>query len=178
MRMGVARSTYFSLYIHKKNVFLWWSNSFLETISHFIRCRVAKATKIELYETPPGWNFFGSLMDAGKLSLCGEESFGAGTASLLEQTGLEMTIESRGAIEDWLHMPWLLTVWLNNTVTAAVLTRWRPHSGDGWTLGCAGMAVHCGHKTSERAGYSDGPLAEIRKKLLHQVFDSGGLRSI
>lgn len=46
----------------------------------FVSCRVAKATKIELYETPTGWKFFGNLMDAGKLSLCGEESFGTGTA--------------------------------------------------------------------------------------------------
>lgn len=45
----------------------------------FVSCRVAKATKIELYETPAGWKFFGNLMDAGKLSLCGEESFGTGT---------------------------------------------------------------------------------------------------
>uniref|UniRef100_A0A8D1MA46 Phosphoglucomutase-1 n=1 Tax=Sus scrofa TaxID=9823 RepID=A0A8D1MA46_PIG len=38
--------------------------------------RVANATKIALYETPTGWKFFGNLMDASKLSLCGEESFG------------------------------------------------------------------------------------------------------
>lgn len=72
-----------------------------------------------------------------------------------------------------LHTSCLFTVWLSNTLIAAVLTRGWPHSGDWWTLGCAGMAVHCGHKTSERAGYSDGPLAEIRKKLLHKVFESG-----
>lgn len=41
--------------------------------------RVAKDTKIALYETPTGWKFFGNLMDANKLSLCGEESFGTGT---------------------------------------------------------------------------------------------------
>uniref|UniRef100_A0A3Q2NNV6 Phosphoglucomutase 1 n=1 Tax=Fundulus heteroclitus TaxID=8078 RepID=A0A3Q2NNV6_FUNHE len=39
---------------------------------------VAKALKMQLYETPTGWKFFGNLMDAGKLSLCGEESFGTG----------------------------------------------------------------------------------------------------
>jgi len=33
---------------------------------------------MSLYETPTGWKFFGNLMDAGKLSLCGEESFGTG----------------------------------------------------------------------------------------------------
>lgn len=72
----------------------------------------------------------------------------------------------------WLHSSLLLTAWLSNTVAAAVLTRWRPYSGDRWTLGRAGMAVHRGHKTSERAGYSEGPLAEIRKELFHQVFHS------
>lgn len=50
---------------------------------HFISCRVAKATKIELYETPPGWKYFGNLMEAGRLSLCGEESFGTGSLSQL-----------------------------------------------------------------------------------------------
>ena len=39
---------------------------------------VAKALTMQLYETPTGWKFFGNLMDAGKLSLCGEESFGTG----------------------------------------------------------------------------------------------------
>lgn len=47
-------------------------------------------------------------MDAGKLSLCGEESFGAGTASLLELTGLETTIESRGEKEDCTHLAYSL----------------------------------------------------------------------
>uniref|UniRef100_A0A8C3QNC8 Phosphoglucomutase 1 n=1 Tax=Cyanoderma ruficeps TaxID=181631 RepID=A0A8C3QNC8_9PASS len=43
--------------------------------------RVAQATKIALYETPTGWKFFGNLMDANKLSLCGEESFGTGKSA-------------------------------------------------------------------------------------------------
>ncbi|KAG7487638.1 hypothetical protein MATL_G00025660 [Megalops atlanticus] len=49
---------------------------------------VAKATKIQLYETPTGWKFFGNLMDAGKLSLCGEESFGTGSDHIREKDGL------------------------------------------------------------------------------------------
>ncbi len=44
----------------------------------FLPYSVAKALKMPLYETPTGWKFFGNLMDAGKLSLCGEESFGTG----------------------------------------------------------------------------------------------------
>ncbi|KAI1892114.1 hypothetical protein AGOR_G00150630 [Albula goreensis] len=49
---------------------------------------VAKATKIQMYETPTGWKFFGNLMDAGKLSLCGEESFGTGSDHIREKDGL------------------------------------------------------------------------------------------
>ncbi|KAJ8277912.1 hypothetical protein GJAV_G00081590 [Gymnothorax javanicus] len=49
---------------------------------------VAKVTKIQLYETPTGWKFFGNLMDAGKLSLCGEESFGTGSDHIREKDGL------------------------------------------------------------------------------------------
>lgn len=40
--------------------------------------RVAKALNLEFFETPTGWKFFGNLMDAGKCSICGEESFGTG----------------------------------------------------------------------------------------------------
>ncbi|XP_056149238.1 phosphoglucomutase-1-like [Lampris incognitus] len=50
--------------------------------------KVAKATKIEIYETPTGWKFFGNLMDAGRLSLCGEESFGTGGDHIREKDGL------------------------------------------------------------------------------------------
>jgi len=34
--------------------------------------------KVALYETPTGWRFFGNLMDSGRCSFCGEESFGTG----------------------------------------------------------------------------------------------------
>uniref|UniRef100_A0A7N8XUG0 EF-hand calcium binding domain 7 n=1 Tax=Mastacembelus armatus TaxID=205130 RepID=A0A7N8XUG0_9TELE len=49
---------------------------------------VAKALQMHLYETPTGWKFFGNLMDAGKLSLCGEESFGTGSDHIREKDGL------------------------------------------------------------------------------------------
>ena len=38
--------------------------------------RVADAVGVSFYEVPTGWKYFGSLMDASRLSLCGEESFG------------------------------------------------------------------------------------------------------
>ena len=50
--------------------------------------RVAKALDIPCYETPTGWKFFGNLMDAGKITLCGEESFGTGSDHVREKDGL------------------------------------------------------------------------------------------
>ena len=50
--------------------------------------RVAKALGIPCYETPTGWKFFGNLMDAGKVTLCGEESFGTGSNHIREKDGL------------------------------------------------------------------------------------------
>jgi phosphoglucomutase len=50
--------------------------------------RVAQALNIPCFETPTGWKFFGNLMDAGKVTLCGEESFGTGSAHVREKDGL------------------------------------------------------------------------------------------
>ncbi|ACK67261.1 phosphoglucomutase/phosphomannomutase alpha/beta/alpha domain I [Rippkaea orientalis PCC 8801] len=50
--------------------------------------RVAKKLGIECYETPTGWKFFGNLLDAGKATLCGEESFGTGSNHIREKDGL------------------------------------------------------------------------------------------
>ncbi len=50
--------------------------------------RVAQALGIPCYETPTGWKFFGNLMDAGKVTLCGEESFGTGSDHVREKDGL------------------------------------------------------------------------------------------
>jgi phosphoglucomutase len=58
--------------------------------------RVAHALKIASFETPTGWKFFGNLMDAGKVTLCGEESFGTGSDHVREKDGL-----------------WAVLLWLN-----------------------------------------------------------------
>jgi phosphoglucomutase len=50
--------------------------------------RVAKALNLTCYEVPTGWKFFGNLMDDGKLSICGEESFGTGSDHIREKDGL------------------------------------------------------------------------------------------
>jgi phosphoglucomutase len=50
--------------------------------------RVADRLGIECYETPTGWKFFGNLLDAGKIAICGEESFGTGSDHVREKDGL------------------------------------------------------------------------------------------
>jgi phosphoglucomutase len=50
--------------------------------------RVAAKLGIDCYETPTGWKFFGNLMDADKVTLCGEESFGTGSNHIREKDGL------------------------------------------------------------------------------------------
>lgn len=50
--------------------------------------RVANKLGISLYEVPTGWKFFGNLLDANKISLCGEESFGTGSNHIREKDGI------------------------------------------------------------------------------------------
>lgn len=49
---------------------------------------VAQRLGIPHYETPTGWKFFGNLLDAGKITFCGEESFGTGSDHVREKDGL------------------------------------------------------------------------------------------
>jgi Phosphoglucomutase len=58
--------------------------------------RVAAVLKVPCYETPTGWKFFGNLMDAGKITLCGEESYGTSSSHIREKDGL-----------------WAILFWLN-----------------------------------------------------------------
>ena len=58
--------------------------------------RVAAKMGVECFETPTGWKFFGNLMDAGRLSICGEESFGTGSDHIREKDG-----------------PWAVLAWLS-----------------------------------------------------------------
>jgi phosphoglucomutase len=50
--------------------------------------RVAEAMGIECFETPTGWKFFGNLLDAGRVTLCGEESYGTSSDHVREKDGL------------------------------------------------------------------------------------------
>lgn len=58
--------------------------------------RVAAAKGIDCFETPTGWKFFGNLLDAGRATLCGEESAGTGSDHVREKDGL-----------------WAVLLWLN-----------------------------------------------------------------
>ncbi|MGZ8256463.1 MAG: alpha-D-glucose phosphate-specific phosphoglucomutase [Gallionella sp.] len=75
--------------------------------------RVAAALGIPCFETPTGWKFFGNLMDAGKVTLCGEESFGTSSSHVREKDGL-----------------WAVLFWLNilavrgQSVEAIVMNHW------------------------------------------------------
>ena len=94
--------------------------------------RVAAVLGIPCYETPTGWKFFGNLMDAGKVTLCGEESFGTGSDHVREKDGL-----------------WAVLFWLNilaaRKQSVAAMTRRCEASG-------AGMAAS--HPLPQSAGFA------------------------
>jgi phosphoglucomutase len=58
--------------------------------------RVAEALGVPCFETPTGWKFFGTLLDAGMATICGEESAGTGSDHVREKDGL-----------------WAVLLWLN-----------------------------------------------------------------
>jgi phosphoglucomutase len=107
--------------------------------------RVAKALGIPCYETPTGWKFFGNLMDAGKVTLCGEESFGTGSDHIREKDGL-----------------WAVLFWLNilavrkQPVEAILMEHW----------------ARFGRNVYSRHDYEDIPAdaANGVMKLLHDSF--------
>jgi phosphoglucomutase len=78
--------------------------------------RVAAAKGIACYETPTGWKFFGNLLDAGRATLCGEESAGTGSDHVREKDGL-----------------WAVLLWLNilavrrQPVAAIMADHWRTY---------------------------------------------------
>ena len=81
--------------------------------------RVATSLGIASYETPTGWKFFGNLLDAGKATLCGEESAGTGSDHVREKDGL-----------------WAVLLWLNilaarrESVDEIMQAHWSTHGRD------------------------------------------------
>jgi len=78
--------------------------------------QVAAKLGLSCYETPTGWKFFGNLLDAGRATLCGEESFGTGSDHVREKDGL-----------------WAVLFWLNilavrqQSVEQIVREHWRTY---------------------------------------------------
>ncbi len=76
--------------------------------------RVAESLGIPCFETPTGWKFFGTLLDAGKVTLCGEESAGTGSSHVREKDGL------------WAVLYWLnILAARNEPVAQIVREHWR-----------------------------------------------------
>ncbi|MBC7685196.1 MAG: alpha-D-glucose phosphate-specific phosphoglucomutase [Bdellovibrionales bacterium] len=65
--------------------------------------RVAQALGVPCFETPTGWKYFGNLLDAGMVTLCGEESYGTGSDHIREKDGL-----------------WAILFWLNLLATTGM----------------------------------------------------------
>jgi phosphoglucomutase len=84
--------------------------------------RVASSLNIPCFETPTGWKFFGNLLDAGKITLCGEESFGTSSDHVREKDGL-----------------WAVLFWLNilavrgESVSDIVQQHWKKFGRDYYT---------------------------------------------
>jgi phosphoglucomutase len=102
--------------------------------------RVAKALNIPCFETPTGWKFFGNLMDAGQVTLCGEESFGTSSSHVREKDGL-----------------WAVLCWLNilavkrQTVAEIAMAHWREF----------------GRNVYSRLDYEDLPVAQANQLIEH-----------
>ena len=71
--------------------------------------RVAKVRGMACYETPTGWKFFGNLLDAGKIQLCGEESFGTSADHIREKDGI------------WAALAWLQILAVRDLSVEALL---------------------------------------------------------
>ena len=84
--------------------------------------QVARRLGVGCYETPTGWKFFGNLLDAGRITLCGEESFGTGSDHVREKDGL-----------------WAVLFWLNilakrgESVEQIVRAHWREYGRNYYT---------------------------------------------
>ncbi len=76
--------------------------------------RVAQVMGVDCFETPTGWKFFGNLLDAGRITLCGEESFGTGSGHVREKDGL------------WAVLFWLNLLAVKQQSTAQIVREhWR-----------------------------------------------------
>jgi phosphoglucomutase len=71
--------------------------------------KVTEKLGFEVFETPTGWKFFGNLLDAGRIQICGEESFGTSSLHVREKDGL------------WAVLAWLQILAAKNSDPSAPL---------------------------------------------------------
>ena len=84
--------------------------------------RVAAQRGVAMFETPTGWNFFGNLLDAGRVTICGEESAGTGSDHVREKDGL------------WAVLLWLDIVAARGEPVVDILKdHWRTYGRDYYT---------------------------------------------
>ena len=121
--------------------------------------RVAEKLGVGLYETPTGWKFFGTLLDAGLATLCGEESAGTGSNHVREKDGL-----------------WAVLLWLNilavrkQPVKTIVEEHWRTYGRNWYTR-------HDYEEVESEA--ANGLMAQLRESLAGlkgQAFDGFAVR--
>jgi phosphoglucomutase len=75
-----------------------------------------------MFETPTGWKFFGNLLDAGRVTICGEESAGTGSPHVREKDGL------------WAVLLWLDIVASRGEPIAQILRdHWKTYGRDYYT---------------------------------------------
>jgi phosphoglucomutase len=115
--------------------------------------RVAEKLGLPCFETPTGWKFFGNLLDAGKATICGEESFGTGSSHVREKDGL-----------------WAVLMWLNilavrrQSVAEIVTAHWRSY----------GRNYYSRHDYEEvDAGAAAALMADLRGRLATLVGQHG-----
>ncbi|TCT19795.1 alpha-D-glucose phosphate-specific phosphoglucomutase [Thiobaca trueperi] len=116
--------------------------------------RVAELMGVECFETPTGWKFFGNLLDAGRITLCGEESFGTGSDHLREKDGL------------WAVLFWLNLLAVRQQPVAEIVTEhWRRFGRNYYTrhdyeavdlAGAEGLMDHLRHLLPDLPGQTLG----------------------
>ena len=120
--------------------------------------RVAERLAVEMHETPTGWKYFGNLLDAGRVTICGEESAGTGSDHVREKDGL-----------------WAVLLWLNvlaarrQSVDEIVREHWQTYGRNYYTR-------HDYEEVDSAA--AAGLVEDLRRKLPHLAGRSFGGRSV
>lgn len=153
--------------------------------------KVAQALGIEAHETPTGWKFFGNLLDAGKVSICGEESAGTGSDHVREKDGL------------WAVLLWLNILAMRKQSVAAILKdHWQTYGRNYYSrhdyeavetdkahalieallekLTTLGGQIFAGQKveTANQFSYTDPVDGSISKNQGIRIFFEGGARVV